>query len=209
VERIEKKSQVLHLGMNLKHFDAFSEVEKENVSTLLWNHRWEYDKNPELFFETLFRLKNEGVEYKLIVLGESYKKSPSIFEKAKTVLKNEIIYFGFAESWEEYARLLWKADILPVTSNQDFFGGSVVEAMYCKCFPILPNRLAYPEHIPTSFHPENLFSTPEEFFQKIKTAIIDSSKLRTSNHFQNFVAPYDWSILAKYYDQALEKICQQ
>ena len=64
---------------------------------------------------------------------------------------------GFVDSFEEYARLLHLADILPVTSQQDFFGGSVVEAIYCNCHPILPNRLAYTDHIPSALHDIHLY----------------------------------------------------
>ena len=209
INSIRAKSNVLHLGLDLNRFDVFQNTKKENVATLLWNHRWEYDKNPELFFETIFKLKNDGLHFKVIVLGESYKKSPPIFQKAKEVLHDEIIHFGYAKDWNTYARLLWKADIIPISSNQDFFGGSAVEAIYCKCFPILPNRLAYPEHIPTNFHLENLFSTPEEFFQKIKNAIINLHKIREVNYFRNFVGKYDWRNLVTKYDNALERVCQQ
>ena len=154
-------------------------------------------------------MKEEGVPFKLIVVGKSFKKSPSIFQKAKAILVEEIIHFGYAESWVEYAQLLWQADILPVSSNQDFFGGSVVEAMYCQCFPILPNRLAYPEHIPKQFHHQHLYSTTEDFFQKIKTAVVNLNHTEAANTYQNFVAKYDWSTLAVKYDNALEKICHQ
>ncbi|MEM6963201.1 MAG: DUF3524 domain-containing protein [Bacteroidota bacterium] len=208
VKTIENKSQVLHLGMCLKRFDALEKVERENVATLLWNHRWEYDKNPKLFFTTLFRLKKAGVPFRLLVVGESYQKCPPIFSEAKEILKEEIIHFGYAADWASYGRMLWQADILPVSSHQDFFGGSVIEAMYCKSFPILPNRLAYPEHIPPASHTSNLYSTPEEFFQKIKNAINNIERIRSANHFQNFVAQYDWSNLIAKYDNALDKVCQ-
>ena len=107
-------------------------------------------KNPELFFNSLLQLKEENIQFKLIVLGQSYSKIPSIFKAAKNNFSNQILHFGYAPSFEDYAKLLWQSDILPVTSNQDFFGGSVVEAIYCNNYPILPNRLAYPEHIPKS-----------------------------------------------------------
>ncbi len=208
IDLIKNKSRVLHLGMDLKRFDDFVKIKKEQEPILLWNHRWEYDKNPDLFFKTLFRLKKEAIPFKIIVVGESYKKSPPIFQKAKEILKDQIIHFGYAESWEKYAQLLSQADILPVSSNQDFFGGSVVEAMYCDCFPILPNRLAYPEHIPTSLHATHLYSTTDDFFIKIKNTIANWSKIKTVKTYQNFVAQYDWSNLATDYDNALEKICQ-
>jgi len=53
------------------------------------------------------------------------------------------------EDFAEYAKWLWRADILPVTSRQEFFGASVVQALYCNCCALLPDRLAYPEHLPS------------------------------------------------------------
>lgn len=207
IDLIQKKSEVLHLGLDLKRFDSIFTKKQESVTTLLWNHRWEYDKNPELFFNTLLKLKEEDIPFQLIVLGESYKSAPAIFEKAKKILTKEIIHWGFAASWEIYAKLLWQADILPVSSNQDFFGGSVVEAMYCKCFPILPNRLAYPEHIPKESRTSHFYSDNNAFFEKLKHTILDFPKIKHVNNYQNFVAKYDWSILATIYDNRLEKLC--
>ncbi len=48
--------------------------------------------------------------------------------------------YGYVESLADYARLLWRADILPVTSQHDSFGASVVEAIYCGVYPLLPRR---------------------------------------------------------------------
>ena len=44
---------------------------------------------------------------------------------------------GLCQVKKEYAKWLWKADIIPVTSNQEFFGASVMEAIYCNTWPIL------------------------------------------------------------------------
>ena len=65
--------------------------------------------------------------------------------KLNQILETNIVHFGFCESFSEYAQWLWKADILPVTSNQDFFGISIIEASYCETYPLLPERLSYPE----------------------------------------------------------------
>ncbi len=57
---------------------------------------------------------------------------------------DSLIHFGYAANREQYASLLKQADVLPVTSHQDFFGISIVEAMYCGVCPVLPDRLTYP-----------------------------------------------------------------
>lgn len=203
VDLITQKSEVLYLGMDLTKFDDFKKVKSNECPILLWNHRWEYDKNPESFFHALYKLKQEGIQFKVIVTGENYKSSPPIFAEAKEKLSTEIIHFGYAESFAAYAQLLRKADILPVTNNQDFFGGSVVEAIYCECFPLLPKRLAYPEHIPTELHNVHFYESEEEFYLKLKKAILEF-KNKEEFDFQGFVSHYDWSEMIKIYDKKLK-----
>jgi len=202
VEKIKAKSEVLHLGMDLKRLDKFGFTKVKNeVPILLWNHRWEYDKNPDAFFNALFRLKEEGIAFQLIVLGDQYKKTPPIFEEAKEKLKDKIIHFGYADDYSTYAKCLWQADILPVTSNQDFFGGSVVEAIYCNCFPILPQRLAYPEHVEEKWKSQVFYETNEAFYPLLKNSILRFNTTDHSPALRNFVGRYDWSTLAPIYDQ--------
>ena len=208
IEEIAEKSMVLPLGMDLKELQQPVEHKKNDVPVILWNHRWEYDKGPELFFETLLQIKQLGVPFKLVVLGESYRKIPPIFSKAQQWFKEELLHFGFAQSRSDYIQWLWKSDILPVTSNQDFFGGSTVEAIYCENFPLLPNRLAFTEHIPTHLHQEFLYDTDEAFLPKLLQILQNWPTFSKSELFQNFVAHYDWSILAEQYDHLLENLLQ-
>lgn len=205
VPKIKAKSKVLHLGMDLKKLDLGEDIpEPGRKAVLLWNHRWEYDKNPEAFFNALFELKKRGVFFELIVLGESFARCPEIFAKAKGVLKEEILHFGYAKDFEDYKRFLWKADILPVTSNQDFFGGSVVEAMYCNCIPLLPKRLAYPEHVPEKLH-SSFFYEEDEFVNRLQRMIFNVNILRKQN-VRQFVEHYDWKHQAPVYDDALQAV---
>ncbi len=205
IEKIQAKSEVLYLGMNLKKFDSFKIKTVNESPILLWNHRWEYDKNPDIFFQTLFKLKEKGIDFKLVVLGESYQKMPPIFTIAQDRLSDRMLHFGYAKTFDEYAKWLWQADILPVTSNQDFFGGSVVEAMYCECLPILPNRLAYQEHIPKAVHSDFFYENDDDFYLKLEGALLDFFKnKRTSTG--SFVEHYDWRTLARVYDDKFEKM---
>lgn len=206
IELIRNKSEVLSLGIDLKVFDLFKNNNENEVPILLWNHRWEYDKNPEDFYEALCYLKSENLPFKLIMLGENYQKSPVVFKKIEKEFQKELLHFGYAKGFDTYANLLCQADILPVTNNQDFFGGSVVEAIYCGCFPLLPDRLAYPEHIPDDYKSHCFYHNKEEFHQKLKQALLDLKKNKVNQSLVDFVAPYDWSILAKLYDERFEKI---
>jgi len=202
IQRIAAKSEVLYLGVDLQRFKECEFNKKHEIPLLLWNHRWEYDKHPEGFFKALFRLQSEGIAFKVAILGQSYKQAPAIFQEAKKVLQTEIVQFGKVKRFEDYAKWLWRADILPVSNHQDFFGQSVVEAMYCNCFPILPNRLAYPEHIPKTRHHRFFYQSEEAFYQLLKKAILNIDQIRQETT-QNFVKHYDWRTLAPIYDNTL------
>ncbi|MEL6629799.1 MAG: hypothetical protein AAFQ92_30305, partial [Bacteroidota bacterium] len=51
----------------------------------------------------------------------------------------------FVQEKEQYWSLLSQATLQPVTSKQDFFGMSVVEAQWAGTIPLLPNRLVFSE----------------------------------------------------------------
>jgi len=208
VDTIRRKSEILPLGMDLSKFDDFAFTSQNETPLLLWNHRWEYDKNPELFFETLFALDAEGLDFELVVLGESYRNAPPIFAKAKEKLAYRILHFGYAEDFSSYAHWLWRADIAVTTAVQDFFGGSVVEAIYCQCFPLLPDRLAYPEHVPEELHALVFYESAEELETKLRTLLQQSNYGNYLLVLSNFVKKYDWSIKSFTYDEALESFLE-
>ncbi len=205
INLIEKKSSVLPIGLDLKDLTKFRKIQN-SIPVILWNHRWEYDKNPELFFHSLFELKEKNYEFKVIVAGESYKKYPKIFDLARKELADRIIHFGFAKSKSQYYELLLKSDILPVTSNQDFFGISVIEAIAAGCIPILPNRLAFPEHLNAQEYQDYYYNTTVELKERISQFI--EKHPQTSSSIQHHILKYDWRMIAAKYDAFFENIVQ-
>lgn len=155
-QEIRDKSVILHPGLDFNQIDSETETTREtNVPAIVWNHRWEHDKNPELFFETLFEMDSQGVPFDLIVLGESFQRQPAIFEEARKRLKKRLLHFGYVESRQEYYKLLKRGDIVVSTAIHEFFGISVIEAVRAGCRPVLPNRLSYPELFPQEFLYDN------------------------------------------------------
>lgn len=204
VEKIRNKSSVLHLGMDLKKFDAVKAESHSSVPIILWNHRWEYDKNPDAFFATMRLLKESDIEFKLAVVGEMYHRVPEIFEAAKKEFGDQILQFGYCETWEDYAEWVKRSSVLPITSNQDFFGGSLIEGMYCDCTPFVPNRLAYPEHFPPDHREKFVYSDEADLLDKLK-AYLKAPKTFESD-LKKWVEKYDWSQMATVYDQTFEKL---
>jgi len=210
VETIKAKSKVMHLGLNLSRFDAHNKLQTKRKeinenAVILWNHRWEYDKNPDLFFSTLFTLKQNGVKFKLAVLGEQFNRSPKIFSQVPELFKEELIQFGYCNDEQDYMKHLQLADILPVTAVQDFFGISVVEAMYCNTIPLLPKRLAYVEHIPKKLHNAFFYEDNKTYAQQLQRMIFNVQILRKQN-VQQFVKQYNWVAIKATYESEFETL---
>lgn len=141
---LERKSHILPIPVSLVEHSP-SPLPRRDRPVLLWNHRWEFDKDPETFFEALFALDSEGVEFDLIVCGERTKRVPAIFDEAKERLSHRLLHFGYAPSRHAYVDLLRQADLVVSTAIHEFFGVSIVEAVACGAVPILPDRLSYRE----------------------------------------------------------------
>lgn len=163
-KKIIHKSTVLPLGLNADVFriDTQQKKKRSRPPTILWNHRWEYDKNPDDFFEMLFDLDRAEIDFRLIVLGEQFRTGPAIFEAAEKRLANKIIHFGYAPDRQCYVELLSQSDIVVSTAYHEFYGLAVLEAIAAGCTPLLPNRLSYPELLPTETHQFCLYDSIEQ-----------------------------------------------
>lgn len=202
VDLIRSKSSVLSLGIEYGETTDLSRTSHQ-APAILWNHRWEYDKNPDEFFQLLIRLKEEEIDFSLILLGESFQKIPAAFKKGLEVLKDRILHAGFVEDKAEYYYWLQRADILPVTSRHDFFGISVVQAIHAGVYPLLPRRCAYPEHIPSQLHENHLYDEPEELYQMLKTVLLNQQG--ADQTLTEHVARYSWPEQIQSYDQFFDE----
>ena len=207
VQLIYEKSEILHLGLNLEKLVA-CKIEKHNndLPIILWNHRWEYDKNPTDFFDALNHISKIGLDFHLVVLGNEFKREMPSFTHARNTLKRHIIQFGYTETFEDYAAWLWKADILPVTSIQDFFGISIMEAVFCNTIPLLPQRLSYPELFRSNENPEIFYHSKKDLINKLEILIHNIALGQNQKLYNNIPIKYDWEIMSPLYDDRLEKL---
>lgn len=199
IDALRAKSQVLHLGADLARHDQHRAEKTAGPPIILWNQRWEYDKAPAAFFEALYQLVEERLNFRVILAGENFRNVPEEFEEARERLGERIIHYGWEEDRARYSRLLWQADIVVSTAIHEFFGLATVEAIYCGCYPILPHRLAYPELLPAEAHEQHLYADAAGFLERLRWAITHHDELRRHS-LRHHVARFDWHSMIDKYD---------
>ncbi|MHB0857642.1 MAG: tRNA-queuosine alpha-mannosyltransferase domain-containing protein [Anaerolineae bacterium] len=209
VRALRERSEVLPLGLDLSTLDTHRPAEpRHGPALILWNHRWEYDKSPEGFLEALYALAERGLDFRVVLLGEVFVRVPPVFEEAQRRLGDRIVQFGYVERFAEYARWLWRSDVVVSTAIHDFFGAAVVEAIYCDTLPILPERLAYPQFVSQTFRERCLYRDSHELVARLQRAIERIDETRATS-LRTAVACYDWSHMAALYDRRLEELVHE
>ncbi len=150
VETIRARSVVLGVPLPLTE-DPVAQAQRDSRGPLLlWNHRWEHDKNPDTCLHGLATLAGEGVPFRVAVCGHRFSRTPAIFEQTRPALAERAVHWGPADP-ARYRGLLDTADVVLSTAHHEFFGISVVEAVHHGARPLVPDRLAYAELWPERF----------------------------------------------------------
>lgn len=219
VDVIKGKSGVLYPGCHfpageLELFDGPAEAvhirdrkAEPPQPLIVWNHRWEFDKGPEAFFDALDAALSEGREFWLALLGENFQKVPQPFLAARKRYGKRVLRYGYVESKQEYQDWLKRADCVISTSIQENFGISVVEAVRFGCFPLLPGRLSYPELIPGEFHGACLYRNEADLAEKLCAFLthLDSYR-RKRQELAASMKRFAWERVCPEYDSELESL---
>jgi len=210
-EEIRRKSEVLYPGCRFSPDERIDLPPAGEAPLIIWNHRWEFDKNPELFFSALETVDRRGGSFRLALLGENYQKVPKAFIAARRRFGQAIQQYGYLPSREEYLSWLRRGGIVISTADQENFGFSVVEAVRHGCFPLLPRRLSYPELIPEELHTDVLFGDLEELAHKLSHLLEDLRQgnprlLKKIERLALSMNRFSWANLIERYDDELERL---
>lgn len=204
VAELAARSSVLPVGLDLARLaPPATPVPPAGAPLILWNQRWEYDKNPAGFFHALYTVAAEGIPFRLALCGENFRRHPTEFNTALTRLRDQICHVGYANE-ADYRHLLHEAAITISTAHHEFFGISILEAIACHTFPILPHRLSYPELIPPPFHHRCLYENQGGLLQRLRWALANPAGAATiATQLAQTVTRFDWATLAPVYDTTL------
>lgn len=178
---------------------------------VVWAARWESDKNPGDFFAALRLLKQSGYDFRLSVVGESFRDVPAEFAAAQEEFAAEIQQWGFLPRRSDYLDLLASADLFVSTALHEFFGISAAEAILSGCLPVLPRRLAYPELVDDASHllyDGSIASLAQHIQHLTNEAIFLTEARKQTERVQLKLARLCWSQLAMTYDQALDSLAE-
>ncbi len=148
---------------------------------LLWAARWEYDKGPDELLAALRLAAGAGVDFRLALVGQQFAERPAAFEALRRRFADRIDHWGYQPTREAYRACLTWGDVILSTARHEFFGIAVAEAVTAGCFPLLPDRLAYPERYGDNEPPFLYDGTPEGLAAAIEQA---ATRLDTGDLWQ-------------------------
>ena len=205
IAQVRARAAVLPVGCDLRQLDGAPD-QRPQPPLILWNQRWEYDKDPATFFQALFALADEGIDFQVALAGKCHRQSAPEFEAARARLGERVIHFGHANG-ERYRALLGEASVVVSTAIHEFFGMAVVEAVYGGCFPVLPRRLTYPELIPPAHHAACLYDDFEGLVARLRWALAHPQEARSvALALRPAFAQFDWAEVAPRYDDAMAEL---
>jgi len=215
VEKIRDKSRVTALGIDTSLINEINlKPQTSNLKpelTIIWAARWEHDKNPEDFFAALSILKSKGVEFKLNVIGEQFRTYPAVFDSAEREFENEIINWGYLQTRGDYIKVLCSSDLIVSTAIHEFFGISILEGVSAGAYPVLPNRLAYPEIFADDDESFFYGDNAEDLAQKLtelaeRHQTTGSVWINGKNAAREIAMRYKWSTIATNLDNRITEL---
>lgn len=138
-EQLNHKSRILPVAIQPVATRA-----GKNPALILWNHRWEYDKAPEVFAKALLLLEQKKIDFQLALLGERSLKPPAALLQIEEKLAHRITINGHL-SKQHYRQYLSQSAIVVSTAIHEFQGLSIMEAVSGGAVPLVPDALCYTE----------------------------------------------------------------
>lgn len=207
LESLKNRSQVMSMPMDFSTDKAgtMSSVLQRPLKSpirVLWNHRWERDKAPDRFLEVLRKMQNAGLEFRLILIGR-HVDDPNVnpFHRDLEAFSEHIIHRGTVKSKAVYLHWLASSDVLIHDPRQEFFGISVLEAMFQGVLTLVPDRGPYSEFVPRTFLTDDPIATLQKLMMH---SPLEIGQLRKSLH--ESACQFSWRPLCPIWEAELNRI---
>ncbi len=168
---------------------------------ILWNHRWEFDKEPGLLARALRRLLADGLDFGVALLGEP-RQNDNLARAVAGQLGERCLHCGWVADRAAYDAWLGRADIVVSCAQQEYFGIAVAEAVHAGAYPVLPRRQVYPSLYGRRCGGRHLYDDEDGFV----ALLADLVRGRCGHvcSLQQDADAWCWSRLVRHYDVALD-----
>ena len=171
---------------------------------LVWNHRWEFDKRPEVFAAAVTALLDQGLDFEVALVGDP-AGHPEVFQPLRERLGPRCMAFGYQEDPAHYREILAGADIVVSCAEQEYFGIAVAEAVHAGCYPVLPRRQVYPSLYGAHCRGPHFFDSDGELANLLARLLSGDSCGHVCS-LDREVDRYCWPRLGPAYDDLLDEI---
>lgn len=196
--RVRDKSVVVAPPFDPCAFDALAPT-RGSRCRIVWPHRWEHDKNPEEFFVAVGALASEGLDFEVVVAGQSFAETRQRMTDAALSLGDRLVQVGEPGSREEYAALLAGCDVAVSTALNEFFGLAMVEACYAGATPLVPDRLSYRELYPSHWR----YSGVDQLVARLRALVLDRP---APSQATRFASAYRFEVLAPRFEDVFRTV---
>ena len=199
----DRRSRVLYPGCRFEECNARGTLNGPPV--VIWNHRWEFDKDPATFVGVLKDVASRDVSFAVALLGERLVPEPDALRQARNTLGGRIIYDQFPPR-SVYLSQLVRGNVVVSTALQENFGIAIMEAMHAGCMPLLPDRLVYPELIPRELHGRCLYSDRDDLIERLVREL--QTQMTERDRWRKIAIPHAWPRVIHTYDELFETVAQ-
>ncbi|GAB2517807.1 tRNA-queuosine alpha-mannosyltransferase domain-containing protein [Microbulbifer agarilyticus] len=202
IEHVTTRSLVMPVPLEQALFDSSHDMEeKSDCLVITWAARWEYDKGGDRLLRILQGLEASGVEYRLNLLGQSFRKVPSELIEIQDRFMHRLLRVGFIDSLADYRKVLAHSDVFLSTAYHEFQGLAVMEATALGAIPLVPHSMAYPEIYPVSC----LYDSEAAAVQRLQE--LQSIRQRGGTLEPVPIAHYGWNNWREPYENAMRSVC--
>ena len=204
VDPVFERSTVLWPGVETVALIAGERSERE-MPRVLWNQRWDHDKNPHAVFSALADLADEGVSFTVALAGQNQRPDNPEFAWVRERLGERIVHYGFVPD-DEYQDFLLSGDVVVSAADHEFFGIAIVEAIAAGAVPILPNRLSFPELIDPAWHQTTLYPDGE-LRNRLRSVLTDVGAAKAAvDGLRKSMVCFDAATSATAHDDAIDQL---
>ena len=210
-DRVRSCARVIPVGVDTAVLIDATRAEAARTATsgggpirVIWNQRWDHDKDPAGVLSALIRWTERGADLAIGLAGERHSDPAADFGWAFDALGGRLVDLGHLGR-PEYRRALLSSDVMLSMATHEFFGISIVEAAAAGVVPVLPDRLSHPELM--GEWAEHTLYGEGDLDTHLDRIAADLRTQRSSLHgLRSSMRRFDWAQVIDRYDHLIDEV---